>query len=270
MSKLVTPAPLTEPVAQPDDELFAFARQLADASAAIIRRYFRQDYQVEFKEDESPVTIADRKAEEVMRAMIMERYPEHGIFGEEHGRYQPDARYQWVLDPIDGTKAFVAGSYLFGTLIALLDEGRPLLGVIHHPLLDDHLIGNGQGAWLNGRQVHVRPCQRLDKAILLNTDHWNVANHQDRDAFESLSRRVQRYNNWGDCHGYYLVATGGADIMTDPILNDWDLMALIPIIEGAGGRITDWQGGAVIGGNGAVATSGELHDEVIARLNPTG
>ena len=267
MSKLVTPVPADRTLPQPGDELFGFARRLADASAAIIRQYFRQDYQVEYKEDESPVTIADRTAEEVMRSMIMETYPEHGIFGEEHGRYQPDARYQWVLDPIDGTKAFVAGSYLFGTLIALMEDGRPILGVIHQPILDDHLIGNGVGAWLNGRPVHVRSCSRIEDAILLNTDHWNVANHQNGDAFESLSRRVLRYNNWGDCHGYYLVAIGGADIMTDPILNDWDLMALIPIIEGAGGRITDWQGNEVIGGSGAVATSGDLHDEVIGLLN---
>jgi len=270
MSKLVTHTAKSELFTQPDDALFVFARELADASAAIIQCYFRQNYQVDLKEDESPVTVADREAEEIMRAMIMKAYPEHGIFGEEHGRYQPDAHYQWVLDPIDGTKAFVAGSYLFGTLIALMEDGRPILGVIHQPLLDDCLIGNGEGAWLNGEQVHVRPCRHLEEAILLNTDHWNVANYHDGDAFESLSRRVQRYNNWGDCHGYYLVATGGADIMTDPILNDWDLMALIPIIEGAGGRITDWQGKDVIGGNGAVATSGDLHDEVIGLLNPKG
>ena len=266
MSKLVTP--LQPPDVVVNDELFAFARHLSDESAALIRGYFRQDYQVEFKEDESPVTIADRGAEEVMRSLIMERYPDHGIVGEELGNYNAGARYQWVLDPIDGTKAFVSGSYLFGTLIALLEDGRPILGVIHHPILDDHLVGDGERSWLNGRRVHVRPCNRIEDAILLNTSHWNVANYHDGLAFETLSRQVQRYNNWGDCHGYHLVATGGADIMTDPILNDWDLMALIPIIEGAGGRITDWQGNDVIGGNGAVATGGLIHDEVIRLLNP--
>ena len=114
----------------------------------------------------------------------------------------------------------------------------------------------------------MRPCDRIEDAILLNTSHWNVENYHDGPAFETLSRQVQRYNNWGDCHGYQLVATGGADIMTDPILNDWDLMALIPIIEGAGGRITDWQGNDVIGGHGAVATGGTIHDQVIRLLNP--
>jgi myo-inositol-1(or 4)-monophosphatase len=271
MSKLISPATAhnsVEDVAV-DEELFAFVRRLADESAALIRRYFRKDYRIDYKEDESPVTIADRGAEEIMRSAIMQAYPEHGIVGEEFGLHRPEARYQWVLDPIDGTKAFVSGSYLFGTLIALLEDGRPILGAIHHPMMDDHLVGDGRRTWLNGERVHVRPCERVEDAILLNTSHWNVQNYHNGAAFEALSRRVGRYNNWGDCHGYYLVATGGADIMTDPVLNDWDLMALIPVIEGAGGRITDWRGNDVIGGDGAIATAGgPLHDAVVRLLNP--
>src|SRR5690606_16302640 len=213
--------------------------------------------------------IADRRAEEVMRAEIARRYPDHGVLGEEFGHDRPNAPYQWVLDPIDGTKSFIAGSYLFGTLIAFVSHGRPLLGVINHPIIGDYLVGTASGAWLNDRPVRVSRCTSIDDAVMLNTSHWNVQNHQDSAAFEALSRRVTRYRNWGDCHGYYLVATGGADIMTDPILNPWDLMALIPIIEGAGGRITDWQGRDPIGGSGAVATNGLIHDEVIRLLNPT-
>ncbi|MCC9075354.1 histidinol-phosphatase [Litorilinea aerophila] len=250
------------------DEYVAFARRLAMASAQIIRQYFRADLQVELKEDLSPVTIADTQAEAVMREMIMERFPEHGILGEEFGHYQPDAPYQWVLDPIDGTKSFISGSYLFGTLIALVVEGSPRLGVIHHPILDDFLVGDGRQTLLNGRPVHVRPCDRIEDAVLLNTSHWNVFNYQNGPAFEALSKRVKRYHNWGDCHGYYLVAIGGADIMTDPVLNPWDLMALIPIIEGAGGRITDWHGNDPLQGDGIVATGGTIHDEVIRWLNP--
>lgn len=245
-----------------------FARVLADESAALIRRYFRADYTVETKADESPVTIADRGAEALMRELIMREFPDHGVQGEEFGGHQPDARHQWVLDPIDGTKAFVSGSYLFGTLIALLRDGRPILGVINQPLLNDFLIGNGEQTWLNGQPVRVRACDRIEDAILLNTAHWNVGNHHDGPAFEALTRRAGRYNNWGDCHGYYLVATGGADIMTDPIMNDWDMMALVPIIEGAGGRITDWRGNDPVGGYGIVATGGTIHDEVIRALNP--
>lgn len=250
------------------DQLIPFAKELADASAAVIRQYFRTDYEVISKADASPVTIADRRAEEVMRDIISKRFPDHGILGEEHGHYQPDADYQWVLDPIDGTKAFVSHSYLFGTLIALLKNGRPILGVINHPLLNDFLVGMGGQTWLNGRRVQVRPCPRVDEAILLCTYHWNVYSYQNGPAFEALSRRVKRYNNWGDCHGYYVVAVGGADIMGDPIMNPWDLMALIPIIEGAGGVITDWQGNDAVAGQSIIATGGTIHDEVIRLLNP--
>jgi len=249
-------------------ELLDFAHLLADASAGVIRHYYRNGYTVETKADASPVTVADRLAEEVMRDLIARRYPDHGVLGEEYGSHQPDAPYRWVLDPIDGTKAFVSGTYLFGTLIALLKEGRPALGVIHQPLLRDFLVGTGEGAWLNGQPVHTAPCERVEDAILLTTDHWQVGREQNGPAFEALSKRVKRYNNWGDCHGYYLVATGGAHIMGDPIMNPWDLMALVPIIEGAGGRITDWQGGDPVVGCSIVATCGAIHDEVIGALNP--
>ncbi len=149
-----------------------------------------------------------------------------------------------------------------------MKDGRPIVGVINNPILDDYLVGDGADAWLNGDPVHVRDCTSVDDAILLNTDHWDVGNHQNGVAFEALSKRVKRYNNWGDCHGYYLVATGGADIMTDPIMNPWDMMALIPIITGAGGRITNWQGEDALLGSGIVATAGPIHKEVIRLLNP--
>ncbi|MEZ4708011.1 MAG: histidinol-phosphatase [Caldilineaceae bacterium] len=249
-------------------ELIRFAKVLADESAQIIRRYFRADYQVEMKSDATPVTIADRQAEEAMRTLIGREFPDHGVLGEEFGQTNPDAEFQWVLDPIDGTKSFVAGSFLFGTLIALVQNGRPILGVINQPLLNDFLVGDGTGCWLNERPVAVRPCARIEDALLVNTSHTSVAQHHSGAAFDALVQQVQRYRTWGDCHGYYLVATGGADIMTDPILNEWDLMALIPVIEGAGGRITDWHGADVIGGDGAIATAGPIHDEVVRLLNP--
>lgn len=246
----------------------SFARHLATISAQVIKPYFRSDFQVNIKADLSPVTIADTKAEETMREAIMRTLPDHGILGEEFGHYQPEATYQWLLDPIDGTKSFITHSYLFGTLIALVKNGRPILGVINHPIFDDYLVGDGRQSFLNDRQVHVRHCAGIEEAVLLTTSHWSVFKYQDGEAFSALSRRVQRYNNWGDCHGYYLVACGGADIMADPILNPWDLMALIPVIEGAGGRITDWQGGDPITGHGAIASSGDIHDALIQALNP--
>lgn len=148
------------------DGLMEFARQLAQASGEIIRRYYRSDYTVETKSDDSPVTVADREAEEVMRELIGRKFPDHGVFGEEYGKHLPNAAYQWVLDPIDGTKNFVAGGYLFGTLIALLRDGQPIVGVINQPILGDLLIGNRAGAWLNDRPVHVRvrPRRRCDSA----------------------------------------------------------------------------------------------------------
>ena len=259
---------MSNPIYGQSAELIRFAKVLADESAQIIRRYFRADYQVEMKSDATPVTIADRRAEEVMRTLIGREFPEHGVLGEEFGQTNPDAEFQWVLDPIDGTKSFVAGSFLFGTLIALVQNGRPILGVINQPLLNDFLVGDGAGCWLNERPVHVGPCAHIEDALLVCTSHTSVAQHHNGAAYEALVQRVQRYRTWGDCHGYYLVATGGAHIMTDPILNEWDLMALIPVIEGAGGRITDWRGADVIGGYGAIATAGPIHDEVVRLLNP--
>jgi len=250
------------------DEWVDFIHHLARLSAGVIKPYYRTNFEVDTKADASPVTIADREAELAMRKAIMDAYPDHGILGEEYGPYQSNAPYQWVLDPIDGTKSFVSGSYLFGTLIALVKDGRPLLGAINHPIFDDFLLGDGRHAWLNGSLVHTRPCAAVEDAVMLNTEHWNVRNYHDGPAYEALTQRVKRYNNWGDCHGYYLLATGGADIMTDPILNPWDLMALIPIVEGAGGRITDWHGASPLTGAGAVATAGTIHDEVVAALNP--
>jgi len=250
------------------EELLDFTRLLANASAGIIRNYYRTSFRVDLKADQSPVTVADRLAEEVMRDLIMRRYPDHGILGEEHGDHKPTARYRWVLDPIDGTKAFVSGTYLFGTLIALLKDGRPAIGCINQPIFGDYLVGTGEAAWLNDRPVQVTPVTRIEDAIMLTTDHWQATTLHNGPAFAKLTRQAKRYNNWGDCHGYYLVATGGAHIMGDPIMNPWDLMALVPIIEGAGGAITDWQGKDPVTSDSTVATCGPIHAAVIQALNP--
>jgi myo-inositol-1(or 4)-monophosphatase len=252
----------------PRDELFDFAHNLTRTSGDIIRRHYRSGYEIITKADQSPVTIADREAELALRRQISERFPDHGILGEEFGLHQPDAEYRWVLDPIDGTRNFISHSYLFGTLIALLHNGRPILGVIHHPVTDDFLIGDGKGAWLNGTPAHVRPCQRIEDATVLTSSHRGSNRMWDNGRFESLIQRSSRYNTWGDCHGYLLVATGGADLMLDPEMSPWDVLALIPVIEGAGGRITDRMGGDAATGSSAVASAGAIHDEVLRILNP--
>jgi histidinol phosphatase-like enzyme (inositol monophosphatase family) len=251
------------------DAFVPFARELAAVAAAVIRPYHLSGIAIDTKADATPVTLADRRAEEVMRALIMQRHPDHGILGEEFGEHRPGARYTWVLDPIDGTRSFVANTFLYGTLIALMREGRPILGVIGSPATGHVLVGTGDGAWLDGRPVSVRGCGRVEEATLLTTDPFAPARYQDGPAFDALTRRAKLYRTWGDCHGYFLVATGGAQLMLDPIVNPWDIMALVPVIEGAGGRITDWQGGDPVTGNSLVAScGGPLHDAVIAALRP--
>jgi len=249
------------------EEFKNFIKHLADESGSIIKSYFRKSIVVENKPDESPVTIADKKAEGIMREMIMKEFPEHGILGEEFGDYNPDAEYKWVLDPIDGTKSFVCGTVTFGTLIALVKNGQPILGVINQPILQEYLIGDNQTAELNGVPVKVRECTDLSEAVLLTTDHLNIAKYQNLKNFERLMRKVKLYRNWGDCYGYYLLATGFADIMIDPIMSTWDTMALIPIVRGAGGIITDYQGNDPLKGNSIIAASRGIHSEVIKRLN---
>ena len=248
--------------------LIQFIQTLAQTSGAVIKRYFRTPIITETKSDLTPVTIADREAEQSMRKMIQARYPEHGILGEEFPEVNPGASYQWVLDPIDGTKTFVAGTYLFGTLIALLKDGQPLLGAINNPVTDQFLVGDGQTAWLNGQLVQVRQCHHISEATLLTTSPLNIEKYRNGPAFEALARQAKLYRTWGDCHGYYLVATGYADVMIDPMMNIWDVAALIPVVRGAGGTITDYFGGDPMSGQGAVATGGLLHDQIIKALNP--
>ena len=250
------------------NDLIAFSQTLASASGEVIRKHFRTHLTVETKPDQTPLTIADKGAEQVMRQLIQERYPDHGIMGEEFEAVNPDAAIQWVLDPIDGTKNFVSGTPLFGTLIGLLEAGRPILGVIHNPVINQFLVGDGANTWLNGEIVKVRECALLEDATLLVTSHWNIHRHRNGPAFDTLSKQVKLYRSWGDCYGYTLVASGFADIMIDPMMYFWDVVALIPIIEGAGGRITDYFGGDPLSTHGAVATAGPLHDEVIQALNP--
>lgn len=250
-----------------DEELKEFVLMLAIESGKIIRSYFRNEISIEFKADSSPVTIADKKAEEIMREMIMKNYPEHGIIGEEFGIHNPGAEYQWVLDPIDGTKSFVCGTVTFGTLIALTKNGEPILGSFNQPILSEFLLGDNSTAMVNGSFVKMRPCDNLADAVLLTTDHTNIAKYQDAEKFDNLISSVELYRNWGDCYGYYLLATGYADIMIDPIMSQWDLMALIPIIRGAGGIITDYRGNDPVKGNSIIAASPGIHGEVIKILN---
>ena len=248
-------------------EFKKFAEYAALESGKLIQGYFRTKISIDTKSDDSPVTIADKKAEELLRTLIMKEFPGHGIIGEEFGTVNPDADYVWVLDPIDGTKSFICGTVTFGTLIALTHMKEAVLGVIHQPILHELLIGDNETALLNGNKVTVRACDSINKAVLLVTDHLDVKKYQNEKKFDTLINSVKLYRNWGDCFGYYLLATGLADIMIDPVMNLWDTCALVPVIRGAGGIITDYHGNNPLDGDGVIAAVPELHAKIIKILN---
>jgi histidinol phosphatase-like enzyme (inositol monophosphatase family) len=244
-----------------------FLTELAIQSGDFLRpHFFNPALAVEFKSDASPVTAADKGAEELLRDLITQKFPSHGVIGEEHGDLNPDAEFTWVLDPIDGTKSFITGVPLWGTLIALLHNGQPILGAIHQPILNQLMIGDGKTTTLNGTSVRVRACTRLEDATLLTSDTLNPAKYQDGPAFEALAKRVRLLRTWADCYGYLLLASGRADIALDPIMNPWDIAALVPIVRGAGGVITDWQGGPAYPAESTIATTPGLHAQVIGAL----
>jgi histidinol phosphatase-like enzyme (inositol monophosphatase family) len=233
---------------------------------------------VDSKSDASPVTAADRGAEAAMRALIEQRYPAQGIVGEEYG-VKAGAGYRWVLDPVDGTRAFITNCFLFGTLIALEREDgagwRPVLGAIAHPVAGLTLIGHDSEARLHAsdgssRRVHVRACTQLRDATVLATTHWSTGEQRGGPAVERVIRAAKLYRTWGDCFGYFALATGGADLMLDPSLAHWDVAAIVPVVEGAGGRVTAWDGGDPLAQLSLIASAGPLHDEVLALLREGG
>lgn len=227
-------------------EFIGFAEELADAARTVVARYFRTGFDVIAKQDESPVTIADREAESAIRALIEDRYPDHGIFGEEHGKARLDARYVWVLDPIDGTRAFIAGLPTFGTLIALADRGVPVLGVLDQPILKERWIGAlGHGTTFNGSPVRTRDCGGLNKASLYTTGPDLFNTDARRDAFYRLHEAVQLPRFGGDCYSTGLIASGCVDLHVECGHQPYDYMALAPIIQAAGGIATTWAGHAL-------------------------
>lgn len=255
-------------------EFVAFMHQLIACAFATIRPFFLQPLCVASKADASPVTEADRQTELALRRMIEERYPSHALRGEEYGE-RAGGPYRWVLDPIDGTRAFISNCFLFGTLIALeRDDGDgfvPVLGCIAHSAAGAALIGHRAGTHLyradaSQRPVHVRACGRLQDATVLSSSTWVAAEQSGCADIEKVARAARMYRTWGDCFGYFSLASGGADVMLDPQLQYWDVAAVVPVVEGAGGRVTSWRGGNPLREPSLVATSGALHDEVLDLL----
>jgi histidinol phosphatase-like enzyme (inositol monophosphatase family) len=262
---------LTEPLA---GELAAFAHELADAAAEVVGRYYRAPVTVESKLDASPVTIADREAERIMRELIRARYPEHGIAGEEFGAEGPGAELVWHLDPIDGTKSFIGGRPLFGTLVGLSERGRPLLGLIDQCIMRERWAGMvGRDTRWNGEPVRVRACAQLDQAVLYATSPLMFAAGAERAAFERVQQAVRYPLFGGDCYAYGLVALGCADLVVEAGLDPYDFMALVPVVEGAGGVMTDWQGRPLTAASdGRVVAAGDprIHERALKLLGSSG
>ena len=251
------------------DTLLAFALRLADAAGEVIRPYFRKPLAVRDKPDLSPVTAADRAAEEAMRRLIEARFPEHGILGEEFGREREDAELVWVLDPIDGTKSFISGVPLFGALIALTREGRPILGIIDQPISRERWVGAaGRPTTLNGAPIGCRACPSLAVATLFATTP-DMFKGEDAAAFARVSAAVKLVRFGADCYAYGLLAAGFVDLVLEASLKPYDFCAMVPVVEGAGGIATDWRGRSLdIAADGRILVAGDrrAHEAALALL----
>jgi len=239
-------------------ELVALAHQLADAARPIVARHFRSGVAIDDKSDSTPVTIADRDAETAMRALLTKHVPQHGVFGEEHGAERTDAEYVWVLDPIDGTKAFITGMPVFGTLIALLHDKRPVLGIIDQPISRERWFGaDGQPSTLNGKPIRTRACRALANAYMYSTAPIMFSGEVEKKHAD-LARAVKLFRWGGDCYAYGLLAAGHVDLVVENDLKLYDFAALVPVVKGAGGLITDWQGRELdMNSDGSVLAAGD-------------
>lgn len=252
------------------DDASAFAAELADAARPIIREYFRTGVFVDIKADDSPVTVADRTVEKTLRELIEKRFPDHGIAGEEFGPKNLDAEYVWSLDPIDGTKAFITGRPTFGTLIGLLRNGVPVLGLIDCPILDERWIGGPDiGTLLNGGPLMAPVTKPLDKAILTATSP-DMFDADEAPRFAALKQACGLTLFSGDCHNFGLLALGTIDLVVESALSDYDYLAPAAVIAGAGGILTDWSGAPVALGSTTrivAARNPALHAAAIAILS---
>jgi histidinol-phosphatase len=236
-----------------------FAVEAAWQAGKITLEYFQTATPVEHKADASPVTLADRRAEETLRERIQHAFPDHGILGEEFGEVPGRSRYRWILDPVDGTRSFIQGVPLYGVMMGLEEAGKAVLGVVHFPALGETVYAaTGEGCYWNGRRAHVSGVARLEDAVLLATSLRSLYEEGRGPAFEVLQQRTRLQRTWGDCFGHILVATGRAEIMLDPVLNIWDCAALLPILEEAGGTFTDWAGIPTHTGGNGISTNGHL------------
>ena len=246
-------------------QFLAIARRAAVIAGDVIMPLYESELTVELKADRTPVTAADRGAEEAIRRFIEKECPGHGILGEEFGETPGNGRYRWILDPIDGTKSFIHHVPLFGTLIALAEDGVPVVGVIAcHATGETASAARGGGAWLNGRPARVSHTRSLAEATVSTTSYSRLSAMHPRP-YARLASTAGLMRAWGDCYGYLMVAAGRADVMLDPEMSVWDAAALYPVITEAGGRMTTWEGRDGVG-DSVAASNGVLHVELLQVL----
>lgn len=247
--------------------LMEAALEVARLTSAVALRFFRQDLRVEEKSDGSPVTLADRAAEQFAREWIHARFPADGILGEEFGETPGASGRRWLLDPIDGTKSFIRGVPLWGTCVAVCEGSDVLAGAAGYPAVDEYIAAApAEGCWHNGARARVSEVARIEHATVLVTDDRNFPRPERAEGWKALSRRAAISRTWGDCYGYLLVATGRAEVMVDPILNPWDAPMFLPIIEEAGGVFSGWHGRRDAFAGDAIATNGALAHDARALL----
>jgi len=245
------------------DSLMQAAVEVARLAGGIALKHFKQSLAVETKGDGTPVTLADRAAETAAREWIESHFPADGILGEEFGVQRPEAKRRWILDPIDGTKTFIRGVPLWGTLVGVAAGEELLAGAAYFPAVEELLVAApGLGCFWNGTRCHVSPVTDLARAAVMITDDRFATASERWPSWRKLSERVAISRTWGDCYGYLLVATGRAEVMADELLSPWDAAALVPIIQEAGGVFTDWSGAHSAFGGSGIATNAALADEV--------
>ena len=243
-------------------EFLEAVTDVARIAGDVALRHFRRGVAVEWKTDGSPVTIADREAEQAAREWIGRRYPDHGILGEEQGETGVGSKYRWIVDPIDGTKTFVRGVPLWGTLVAIAMGEEVVAGAAYFPGVGEMIAAApGAGCWSNGTRCQVSSVATLAGATVLTTDERFRHTPQHAEGWRALAAKSAVARSWGDCYGYLLVATGRAEVMVDGIVGPWDTAALYPIITEAGGVFTDWSGRATAFGGSAIATNATLARE---------
>lgn len=250
-------------------DILEAAREFALAAGDVTLRHFGGLVESEAKGDGSPVTIADREAEQLIRGQVAARFPDHGVLGEEFPPTNEGARVRWILDPIDGTRSFMRGVPLYGVLIGVEVEGRPVVGVAHFPALGEMVsAGAGLGCSWNGNPCAVSAVDRLDRSLVTTTDVERILSLPQGAGWRKLQQGASFSRTWGDCYGHILVATGRAEVHVDPLLSPWDAGPLLTILEEAGGRFTSLEGVATIHGGSGVSTNGLLHEMVLETLRP--